>query len=109
MSPVAYDLPQLNFLERSTSSDIAGGQELLLTLHAAVSAQLLFWFHHVNLDRTSYILVSIAWSICDAESLASSSPTCSTLGPDSPTAAQQHKQQRQRPYKVHGMDPYDYW
>lgn len=42
-----------------------------------------------------------------AESLHSSSPTGSQLGAESPTAAQQQKQRR--PYKIQGMDPYDYW
>jgi hypothetical protein len=48
---------------------------------------------------------------CPAESLHSSSPTSSHMSSESPTAAQQHQKQQQqrRPYKVHGMDPYDYW
>lgn len=47
-----------------------------------------------------------------SESLHSSSPTGSQIGAESPTAAQQHQKQRQqqrRPYKIQGMDPYDYW
>jgi hypothetical protein len=65
--------------------------------------------------KTALLLVLCC---CAADASESGSPTGSPTAAclDSPTATtaaaqqqQQQQQQRKRQYKVHGMDPYDYW
>lgn len=59
----------------------------------------------------SHLVASGSISDASESGSPSGSPTAACL--DSPTASaasqQQQQQQRKRQYKVHGMDPYDYW